>query len=72
MFRNLAVIDLNLGSGPEFDIARRLKTLGVPMLIVTGYDDHIVPPDLAAVYCLHKPVTSGKLVAVAAALVGGA
>jgi len=60
---NCAVLDLNLGSGPEFGIARALMELHIPMVLVTGYDHDIIPPDLAGMASLQKPVSRDKLVA---------
>lgn len=65
-----AVVDLNLGSGPSFAIARSLKVRGIPMLLVTGYDRDIIPPDLAGTPCLQKPVSNATLVAAVSDLVG--
>jgi DNA-binding response OmpR family regulator len=56
------VLDLNLGSGPNFEVARAVKARGLPMILVTGYDRNIIPPDLADTPCLQKPVSRTKLV----------
>jgi CheY-like chemotaxis protein len=39
-----AVLDINLGSGPCFVLARELRTRSVPFVFVTGYDASIIPP----------------------------
>jgi ActR/RegA family two-component response regulator len=65
-----AVLDLNLGSGPSFKLARAMKAIGTPMIVVTGYDDDILPPDLADTPRLRKPVNSSKLVEAVAELIG--
>jgi PAS domain S-box-containing protein len=52
-----AVLDLNLGGGgPRFEIAQLLKAKGIPFVFITGYDPDIIPPDLADVPRLQKPV----------------
>ena len=52
-----AVIDLNLGGGgPRFEVARRLRTRGVPFIFVTGYQPSVLPDDLQNVSVLQKPV----------------
>ena len=66
---NCAVLDLNLGSGPEFGIARALIELHIPMVLVTGYDHSIIPPDLAGMASLQKPVSRARLLAAVAQLV---
>jgi DNA-binding response OmpR family regulator len=63
-----AVLDLNLGPGPKFEVARAVKAKGVPMVLVTGYDENIIPPDLANTPCLQKPVSRAMLVAAVADL----
>jgi ActR/RegA family two-component response regulator len=65
-----AVLDLNLGSGPSFKLARAMKAIGTPMIVVTGYDDDILPPDLADTPRLRKPVNSSRLVEAVAELIG--
>ncbi len=57
-----AVVDLNLGAGPEFAPARLMNEQGILLLFVTGYDPKVIPSDLAHVRCLQKP-TSGDTIA---------
>jgi ActR/RegA family two-component response regulator len=64
-----AVVDLNLGFGPDFQVARTLKKLAIPTILVTGYDSSIIPADLQGIRCLQKPVGAGKLIAAVAELV---
>jgi CheY-like chemotaxis protein len=40
---DVAVVDLNLGSGPSFDLVRALTAQAVPTLMVTGYDKNVIP-----------------------------
>jgi DNA-binding response OmpR family regulator len=65
-----AALDLNLGTGPSFVTARVLKMRGVPMVLVTGYDESIIPVDLAGTPCLQKPVSSARLIAAVTDLLG--
>lgn len=58
-----AVLDINLGNGPSFDLARLLKERGVPFLFLTGYDEEIIPPDLGDTLRLQKPVAPREIVA---------
>ncbi len=52
-----AVLDLNLGGGgPRFAIANELQRRGVPFIFLTGYDPDVIPPALADVPRLQKPV----------------
>jgi len=65
---DLAVIDINLGSGPAFDLARHLHSTNLPFLIATGYDQAVVPDDLKAVVRLEKPFRPAELASAAASV----
>jgi DNA-binding response OmpR family regulator len=57
-----AVVDINLGQGPSFEPARELLARGIPVVLVTGYDQGVIPAELADVRCLQKPTDARKLV----------
>ena len=59
---DLAVIDINLGDGPAFDLARHLKSAKLPFLFATGYDQAAVPDDLTAIVRLEKPFRPVELI----------
>jgi len=59
---NCALVDVNLGYGPTFEPARALRSAGVTVLLVTGYDAAIIPADLKDAPCLQKPVEARQLV----------
>ncbi len=63
-----AVLDVNLGQGPGFDVADRLRDLGVPFLFFTGYDRENIPARFADVTRLEKPVTDTRLLELVARL----
>ncbi len=65
-----AVVDINLGHGPNFDAARLLESRRVPMVFVTGYDAAVVPDDLAHIPRVEKPVRERDLLAAMAGLLG--
>jgi ActR/RegA family two-component response regulator len=50
-----ALVDLNLGEGPDFALPRKLRERNVPFLFVTGYDQETIPRDLANVTRIDKP-----------------
>lgn len=56
-----AVVDLNLGGGPAFEIPRELRARGVTVLIVSGYDGKAIPEDLRDLPRLEKPVSHDAL-----------
>ena len=58
-----AVVDLNLGAGPSFAFARSMHERGVPLVFVTGYDQAVIPSDLAGSQRLEKPIRDRDLVA---------
>lgn len=52
-----AVVDLNLGGGgPRFNVALALKKRGIPFVFLTGYDPEVIPPEMADVPRLQKPL----------------
>ncbi|RXZ35600.1 hypothetical protein EO081_00740 [Sphingomonas desiccabilis] len=66
-----AVVDINLGAGPSFDLARALADRRVPFVFVTGYDEAVIPGDLSHAVRLEKPLRERQLVATMARLVAG-
>lgn len=63
------VLDLNLGGGgPRFEIANALRARGVPFVFLTGYDPEVIPPELAEVPRLQKPVALQRVVEVVSEL----
>lgn len=67
-----AVVDINLGGGPNFDLARTLLDRGVPFVFVTGYDSTVIPGDLSSAPRMEKPVRDSDLVtAIAKSIEGG-
>lgn len=64
-----AVVDINLGPGPSFELARSLRELGVPLVFITGYDPELIPEELSDVTRLAKPVQLRQLVGAIAKLV---
>jgi DNA-binding response OmpR family regulator len=52
----IALLDINLGSGPSFDVARILKQRGVPLVFITGYNQEIIPAEFESAPRLQKPV----------------
>lgn len=62
---DLAVVDINLGKGPAFDLARHLKLTKLPFLFATGYGQAVVPDDLSAIVRLEKPFRPAELISAA-------
>lgn len=65
-----AVVDINLGQGPSFKVARALRKRGVPMVFVTGYDHGVIPTEFDGVDRLDKPVELKRVVACLARALG--
>ncbi|RWK27906.1 response regulator [Mesorhizobium sp.] len=63
-----ALLDVNLGSGPSFELAFALKARNIPFVFLTGYDAEMIPEEFASIPCLQKPVKPAKLLAAVAAL----
>ena len=56
-----AVIDINLGDGPVYDVANRLIERRVPFLFATGYGSRIVPEPYRDAPILQKPFSLQEL-----------
>lgn len=63
-----AVVDIDLGLGPQFDVSDALRAAAVPFLFVTGYDDGVIPVRFEGVERLRKPVDLRQMVRAVAAL----
>ncbi|MGI4878414.1 MAG: HWE histidine kinase domain-containing protein, partial [Janthinobacterium lividum] len=69
---DLAMLDVNLGSGTSFVIAARARALGVPIVFATGYgDDTVFPAEHVGDPIIRKPYTA-EAIARAVALAGAA
>ncbi|MFA9201180.1 MAG: response regulator [Cypionkella sp.] len=65
-----AIVDINLGGGPDFGVADELRRRAVPMLFLTGYDRAQIPPEHAEVPCLNKPANAGDVIRTVERLLG--
>lgn len=63
-----AVVDINLGSGPTYEIANELTGRSVPFLFATGYDRGAIPDKFSAAPRLEKPFGEADLVSAVHAL----
>jgi light-regulated signal transduction histidine kinase (bacteriophytochrome)/CheY-like chemotaxis protein len=60
---DVAILDVNLGSGTSLPIAEELVRRGVPFIFATGYSDRsIIPANLSAPV-VRKPYEAGSLIA---------
>jgi FixJ family two-component response regulator len=65
-----AVLDLNLGTGPDFGPARALEGYGVPVVFFSGYDPAVIPADFRQAKFLQKPIYMPMIVDVVATICG--
>jgi CheY-like chemotaxis protein len=65
-----AVVDINLGNGPTYEVASRLAERKVPFVFATGYDRAVIPAEFEAAPRLEKPFRGADLVQAVAALRG--
>lgn len=63
-----AVVDINLGQGPDFQVASQLTRKGVPFIFATGYDARVVPAGFRQAPLLQKPFEPQDLVAAVGSL----
>ena len=57
-----AVVDIDLGNGPSYEIAECLKRRGLPFLFSSGYSEAAVPAPYRDVPVLVKPYSGEALV----------
>jgi DNA-binding response OmpR family regulator len=50
------VLDINLGSGPSFKLAKTLKGQGIPFVFLTGYGEDVIPEEFKDIDRLEKPI----------------
>jgi DNA-binding response OmpR family regulator len=65
---NCALLDINLGFGPSFEMARFLMTNGIPFAFLTGYELSTIPEEFSKVKVLQKPADLSDLVRVIRAI----
>ena len=63
-----AVIDLRLGDGNGAVVCRRLRHLGIPFVVHTGYPRMLVESEWPDVPVISKPAPPGQIVATLAGL----
>ncbi len=63
-----AVVDINLGNGPTYEVASRLVERKVPFIFATGYDQAVIPAEFEAMPRLEKPFRGTDLVRAVQAL----
>ncbi len=56
-----AILDVNLGEGASYDLARALRAQGVPFLFCTGYDPGAILAEFSDVMRLEKPLDADRL-----------
>jgi ActR/RegA family two-component response regulator len=68
-----AVLDINLGRGPTFKLAKTLRERSIRFVFLTGYDDDVIPGEFEGVARLQKPAELRQIVnTLAKTLHGGA
>jgi CheY-like chemotaxis protein len=67
---NLALLDVNLNGERSTAFARELKTLGVPVVFCTGYDEAGIEEEWRSTPTLRKPFSEPELVKTVTALLG--
>ncbi|WP_425998779.1 PAS domain S-box protein [Caulobacter sp. DWR1-3-2b1] len=63
-----AMLDVNLGNGPSFEVADAMRGAGAPFVFVTGYDQDTIPAEFAHVVRLEKPIEPRDIVRAIGAL----
>jgi len=63
-----AVVDLHLGDGSGTAVCRRLRHLGVPFIVHTGYPRVLIQQEWPDVQVVSKPALPGQIVTAIARL----
>ncbi|MCJ8521264.1 light-regulated signal transduction histidine kinase (bacteriophytochrome) [Pseudorhizobium tarimense] len=59
---NIAILDVNLGTGTSVPVAHELLRRGIPFVFATGYSDRATIPDHIDVPVLRKPYEASALI----------
>lgn len=62
------VVDINLGGGPDFELASYLTETRVPFIFATGYSQENIPAEFHHALTLQKPLNSQELIIAVASL----
>lgn len=65
---DLAVVDINLGTGPTYELAEELTARAVPFLFATGYDQSAIPSEFQGAPRIEKPFNERDLITAVKAL----
>ena len=65
---DVAIVDINLGQGPDFQVASQLSGRGVPFIFATGYDEKVIPAEFRQALTLQKPFDPQHLIAAVTSL----
>lgn len=68
---DIGVLDVDLDGEPSFPAAMSLRERHVPVVLLTGYGREAVPPALASLEMMEKPVALPEFVRRLAKLAGG-
>jgi DNA-binding response OmpR family regulator len=66
-----ALLDINVGAETSFDLARRLKTGGVPFAFTSGANRSVIPGDLQNEVFFGKPCDVSEVAGLIAASEAG-
>ncbi|WP_323763929.1 response regulator [Marinovum sp.] len=66
-----AVLDVNLGRGEtSLPVAQRLRELGVPFVLLSGYEPSAFPPELQSAQRMAKPFRPQELLRTVGEMLG--
>jgi len=64
----LGFLDINVADGTTYDLARRLRNLGIPLVFISGNSPDKLPADLQDLPYLLKPAETSAVVRLARTL----
>jgi DNA-binding response OmpR family regulator len=57
-----AVLDVNLRGKLVWPVVDALRSKGVPLVFMTGYDDEVVSPPYRDIPCVRKPIALERVI----------
>lgn len=68
---DVAILDVNLGTGTSLPIAEELQRRNVPFVFATGYSDRSIIPASFSAPVVRKPYEAAALIAAMRKVLGG-
>lgn len=58
---DIGLLDIDLYGEPSYPVAKSLQQRGVPVVLITGFDDVSIPDELQHLLVFEKPIAPAQL-----------